>query len=107
MSEAQILPNIADDDPEVVRVLRSMHKPVYPMAEVIDSGPHGRTIVYQHSNDGLLSSFVSNGRRFVLAVDFARYLIALKRTGDAQSSRHHLAKPSNRPAHDPKRQRAA
>jgi hypothetical protein len=97
-----IPPSIADDDPEVLRVLASIRKPVLKLSEVISAGPHGRTKVYQDLSTGLLTTFVSSGRRFVFAIDYARYLVALRRIGDLEGRRHHLAKPENRPAHDPR-----
>jgi hypothetical protein len=63
-----IPPSIADDDPEVLRVLAGIRKPVLKLSEVISAGPHGRTRVYQDLSTGLLATFVSSGRRFVFAV---------------------------------------
>ena len=103
------LPNlqVQGDDPEVAKVMMGLRKPVYSVTDIIADGPNGRTKTYEHINSELLCSFVSNGRRFVFAADYARYLVALKRIGEAEGSRHHLAKPKNRPAHDPSSQRVA
>ena len=101
------LVGLQDDDPEVTKVLASLRKPVYPISEIIDDGPHGRTTVYEHDRIGLLLTFVSSGRRFVFAADYARYLVALKRIGEAEGSRHHLAQAKNRPARDPNSQRVS
>ena len=106
-NDPQIANQIADDDPDVLRVLLGLRKGIYPLSEIISEGLHGRTLVYEHIETGLLSTFVSGNRRCAYAIDVARYWVALKRISEAKGSRHHLAKPSNRPAHDPKRQRAA
>ena len=82
-------------------VLPGIRAPVIKLSEVISAGPHGRTKVYHDISAGLLATFVSSGRRFVFAVDYARYLVALRRIGHTEDRRHHLAMPENRPAHDP------
>jgi hypothetical protein len=102
-----VLANIADDDPEVLKALAGIRTPVVGMSAIIADGPHGRATVYEHIAANLLPTFVSRGRRYVFAVDYARYLVALSHIGRAQGRRHHLTKPENRPAHDPKSQRAA
>ena len=97
--------HIPDDDLEVRRVLTGISKPVVSISEIITSGPHGRSTVYRHIREGLLTTFVSCGRRYAFAIDFARYLVALRRIGETDRQRHTLAKPENRPRHDPKRLR--
>jgi hypothetical protein len=101
LNSLPIFSNIADDDPEVLRVLSGIRKPVLKLSEVISAGPHGRTTIYQHISNGLLATFVSRGRRFSFAIDYARNLVALRRIGDLEGQRHHLAKAENRPSHDP------
>ena len=106
-NDPQTASHIAEDDSEVVRVLLGLRKAVYPISVIVNEGPHGRTRLYEDIEAGLLSTFVSGNRRFAYAIDYAKYLVPLKRIGEAKDSRHHLAKPVNRPAHDPRRQRAA
>lgn len=101
-----IIADIRDDDPQVIRVLAGLPKPVLKLTEVIEAGPHGRTGVYEDINAGLLVTFTSRGRRFAYAVDYARYLVALRRIGEREGRPHHLAKAENRPARDPNSVRA-
>lgn len=107
LNDSKTAEYIADDDPEVARVMRGLHKGIYRLPEVISDGPHGRTTVYEHIKVGLLSTFVSNGRRLVYAVDYSKYLVALKRIGEAKGSRHHLSLHENRPARDSRSRRGA
>jgi hypothetical protein len=101
-----VIGDIRDDDPQVIRVLAGLRKPVLKLTEVIEGGPHGRTGVYEDINAGLLVTFTSRGRRFAYAVDYARYLVALRRVGELDRRPHHLAKAEKRPARDPKSVRA-
>jgi hypothetical protein len=97
-----VIADIRDDDPQVIRVLAGLRKPVLKLTEVIEAGPHGRTGVYEDINAGLLVTFTSRGRRFAYAVDYARYLVALRRVGELEGRPHHLAKAENRPGRDRK-----
>ena len=96
-----ILASIVDDDPDLEKILRGIGKPVVPMNTVIDDGPFGRTTVYAHAssydeetadNDsvprGLLETWTSHGRRFLFALAYARYLLALKRLGEQERGRN-------------------
>src|SRR5262249_16956535 len=87
-----VLESIADDDPELEKILRGITKPAIPMPEIVEDGPFRRTQVYEHAgsydqaNDdipgGLLRTFAVHGRRFAYALDYAKYLLALKRLGE-------------------------
>jgi hypothetical protein len=89
-----ILADISDDHPELKRVLRGIDKPAVPMGEIILTGPFGRTMTYLHAANyddsgddkdvpgGLLRTWVVHGRRYCFALDYAKYLLALKILGD-------------------------
>jgi hypothetical protein len=100
-----VIAEIPEDDPELLKILAGIRTPVLRLSEIIESGPHGRQTVYNHIDQDLLLTFVSMHRRFAYAIDYARYLLALKRLGERDGQRHHLAKAENRPRHDPKRKR--
>jgi len=74
--------NIASDDPDVLALLNSWGNPqTYSVSEIFKTGPFGRSKGYEYINSGELPTFLFGGRRFVLALDYARFLIALKRDG--------------------------
>src|SRR6516165_1203422 len=102
------LARISYDDPELAVILRGITRPVIPMGEVVKDGPFGRTAAYQHAAPydegidsdspnsaaelrGLLKTWVACGRRFSYALDFARYLLVLKRIGDAAQPKARLS----------------
>jgi hypothetical protein len=73
---------IASNDPEVQALLNSWgNRPTWPVSEIFKTGPFGRAKGYEYINSGELPTFMFGGRRFVLAIDFARFLIAVKRDG--------------------------
>jgi hypothetical protein len=107
MSNAhQILASISDDDPEVRKALAGIKSATLPIAEVISSGPFGRTRVYEHIGMGLLITNTICGRRFAYALDYAKYLVALTRFEQFADKVHPWAAPEGRPARDPKSTRA-
>jgi hypothetical protein len=72
--------NIASADTEVQELLRSWgDKQTFSASEAIKNGPWGRAKFYEHVNSGELPTFLFGGRRFVLAIDLAKFFIALKR----------------------------
>jgi len=74
--------DIASDDPDVLELLRSWgNRPTWPVSEIFKTGPFGRAKGYEYINSGELPTFMFGGRRFVLALDYARFLIAVKREG--------------------------
>jgi hypothetical protein len=71
---------IASNDPEVLALLNSWgNRPTWPVSEIFMTGPFGRAKGYEYINSGELPTFLFGGRRFVLALDYARFLIVLKR----------------------------
>jgi len=90
-----VLSGIADDDPEVQRILAAIHKVVLSMSDMVAGGPHKTTTLYDHlksfSDDedkkdrtGLLLTWLSMGRRYCYGIDYAKYSVALKRLGETQ-----------------------
>jgi hypothetical protein len=93
-----ILAAITDDDPELEAILRGINKPVYSINEMVDGGPFRKTVIYDHARPhekredetgkrgrketGLLRTWTAMGRRYAFALDYARYLLALKRLGE-------------------------
>jgi hypothetical protein len=74
--------NIPSDEPEVQELLRSWgDKQTFSANEAIKNGPWGRAKFYEHVNSGQLPSFLFGGRRFVLALDLAKFFVTLKRAG--------------------------
>ena len=95
-----ILTSIRDDDPDLDKILRLIIKPVLSMGEIVEEGPFGRTMTYAHANSydnatathesipgGLLATWIAHGRRFAFALDYAKYLLALKRLEEQARSR--------------------
>ena len=94
---------IADNDPELEAILRGINKPVYSINEMVDAGPFGKTVIYDHARPhekcedetrergdketGLLRTWTAMGRRYAFALDYARYLLALKRLGEIKKTR--------------------
>jgi hypothetical protein len=73
---------IASNDPEVLALLNSWgNRPTWSVSEIFKTGPFGRAKGYEYINSGELPTFMFGGRRFVLSMDYARFLIALKRQG--------------------------
>jgi hypothetical protein len=71
---------ISSDDSEVQGLLRCWDNPqTISVSKIFKTGPFGRAKGYEHINSGELPTFLCGGRRFVLALDYARFLIALKR----------------------------
>src|SRR5215472_4017739 len=86
MSQSGIM-SIASDDQDVQELLRSWgNRPTFPVSEIFKTGPFGRSKGYTKLNSGELPSFMLDGRRFVLALDFAKYLVALKRQSTTGAS---------------------
>jgi hypothetical protein len=81
-----VLASISNDDPELAVVLAGIKSPVVSINQMIEAGPHRRTVIYNHINAGLLRTWTSMGRRQAFAHDYAKYLLALKIIG-AQSQR--------------------
>jgi hypothetical protein len=90
-----VLAAISNDDPELAVVLAGIKSPVVSINQMIEAGPHRRTLIYNHikpfsptapGNAGLLRTWTSMGRRQAFAHDYAKYLLALKIIG-AQSQR--------------------
>jgi hypothetical protein len=98
-----VFASIGDGDSELQLVLAGLSKPVYALSEIISGGPHGRTNTYKNIELGLLPTFVSRGRRYAFKLNYGKYLLSLARIGETEGQRHHLARPENRPAHDPHR----
>jgi hypothetical protein len=72
--------NIASSDPEVLALMNSWgNRPTWSVSEIFKTGPFGRAKGYEYINSGELPTFLFGGRRFVLALDYARFLIAVKR----------------------------
>jgi hypothetical protein len=78
-----VLAGIPNDDPELSIILAGIKTPVVSISQMIESGPHGRTVLYDHINTGLLRTWTSMGRRHAFALDYAKYLLALKKIGAA------------------------
>jgi hypothetical protein len=79
--------NITADDPDVQELLRSWGNPqTYSLSEIFETGPFGRSKGYEYINNGELPTFLLGSRRFVLALDYAKFLIALKRRGVSGAS---------------------
>jgi hypothetical protein len=101
-----VLANISADDPELGDILRGIGKPAIPINDVITSGPFGRTSTYDHTKShdsgekkdctGLLKTWVSAGRRFVFAIDYAKYLLAVKRIGKSRPHRQNIPRRDRR-----------
>jgi hypothetical protein len=90
-----VLVAIPGDHPELQIILAGIGSPVVPMNRIIGN-PHGRTVVYTHVQPydeenpeatGLLRSWVSMGRRNAFALDFAKYLLALKMIGEKKNQK--------------------
>jgi hypothetical protein len=95
-----VLAAISDDDPALQKILRAITKPVLSMVEIVEDGPFRRTMTYAHANSydnatathesipgGLLATWIAHGRRFAFALDYAKYLLALKRLGEQARGR--------------------
>jgi hypothetical protein len=83
-----VLAAIEDDDSELSKILRGIPTAVKPIRGIIEDGPFGRSITYDHlkpfdeikpNSTGLLYSWTALGHRFVDAVDEAKYYLALRR----------------------------
>jgi hypothetical protein len=84
--------DIPADDPEFVEIMRTLHKPVYPIGEIIKDrrgglGPLGRTETYSHVGSGALVTFTVGSGRFATAADFGKWLLWLKREGQQTAPR--------------------
>ena len=87
-----VLSAISNNDPEIDEILRGISKPVLTTPEMIRLGPFGTTTYYDHikpfekgekaDRTGLLKTWISQGRRYAFALDYARYLLTLKRIGE-------------------------
>jgi hypothetical protein len=82
---------IRDDDPELQGILAGIRSPVSSMNQIIDAGPHKKTVIYDHLRSydenqdretGLLKTWTSMGRRHAFALDHAKYLLVLKIIGE-------------------------
>src|SRR5262249_41222467 len=74
-----VLAGIENDDPELMIILAGIKTPVVSINQMIEAGPHKRTVIYGHIAAGLLRTWTSMGRRHAFAVDYAKYLLSLKR----------------------------
>ena len=54
----QLLAGIPDDDPELLAVLKGIKTPVLALRQIVESGPHGLTVVHSDINRGLLKTFI-------------------------------------------------
>jgi hypothetical protein len=92
-----ILAAIQNDDPELAVVLAGIKTPVVSISQMIAGGPHGRTVLYDGINNGLLKTWVSMGKRNAFAHDYAKYLLALKRLDELkQATRPRKLRPAVR-----------
>jgi hypothetical protein len=77
---------IRDDDHELLELVRTFGKPVFPVGEIFSKGGFGRTKGYELLNSGELPSFFVGSRRYVLALDYGRFLLRLKRAGNTENN---------------------
>jgi len=99
-----VLAAIPDDDEELAAVLRGIKKSVLDMSEIVEDGLLGKTVVYEHGKSydegsdritGILETFLIMGRRGSFALSYAKYLLCLKRLGEAKQN----SRPGQRPSH--------
>jgi hypothetical protein len=88
-----ILADISDDDPELQAILRGIGKAVLLLPDMVAAGPHKVTTLYDHmkpydeekpDRTGLLLTWLSMNRRCSYALDYAKYLLVLKRLGESK-----------------------
>lgn len=93
-----MLAAISDDDPELSVILAGIKTPVVSINQMIEAGPHKRTVIYDNAKPyadadggdkgdctGLLRTWTSMGRRHAFALDYAKYLLALKILGEEKN----------------------
>jgi len=88
------------DAAELEQILGMLTKPVYRLSEI---EPFGLTKTYAEANSGRLKTFTSSGARLVLAADYARYLLMLKREGSIKPSETALSQPARERAREMQR----
>jgi hypothetical protein len=89
--------DIAADDPELLEILRHLPEvqrrnggqrfrpTTYSIPEIVKDGPAGATKVFAEIAGGRLRASYCGARRFVLAIDFARWLLLMRRETEAAS----------------------
>lgn len=75
--------DIRPDDPEVANILLGMKQSTYTIAEIIANGPCKRTKISEEIDDGRLIVGRIGFVRFVTAIDYARWLLLLRRETEA------------------------
>jgi hypothetical protein len=80
--------DIRDDDAELAQIVARLPKPTYPLQEVIRGGPAKTTKVFAEMGAGRLVSHFCGSRRFVFAIDYAKWLLLLKRESEARPMRN-------------------
>ena len=95
----------AANDAELREILATLLKPVYPLSEITTTGPFGPTKTYEEVNSGRLKTFIASGRRLALAIDYARWLLLLKREGAAKPNEGPLSEPARDRQRERQRQR--
>jgi len=88
-----VLATIPDDDPELTAILPGIKTPVVSINQMLDAGPHRKTVLYDHAKPyaensdrvtGILETWTSMGRRYAFALAYAKYLLCLKLLGEAR-----------------------
>jgi hypothetical protein len=78
--------DIRDDDPELQELVRGFDQDAIPVGKIFTRGPMGRTKGYELINNGTLPTFFVGSRRFILALDYAKFLLSLKRASTSPSN---------------------
>jgi hypothetical protein len=71
------------DDPELLEILATLPKDAYSINDIIANGPKKRTDLYHDINSGKLRTFLCGRFRLALKIDYAKYLLLLRREGAA------------------------
>ncbi len=75
--------DIRNDDPELAEILLGMKKEAYTLRDIIDSGPVRHSKLYEEVEKGRLRTSFCGTRRFATAVDYAKWLLLLRRETEA------------------------
>ena len=79
------LDDIADDDPELIALLRTLRKATFSIGEIVENGPAKRRKVYTEIEKRRLRVAYCGVRPFATNLDYGKWLLLMRRESAASA----------------------